>query len=313
MTAAAPSVAPASATHEQVRAATIASLRALMLIRSYRVRGHLEGAARSARPADPGAARGTGPAHLRLHQRRPGSTDLHRQRAGARDRDPARDHPHPARHLLRLHRRRVHAHPGSRAEILDPAQGRGRPLAGRVRRQRQAPHPGTTDRGRGLRGVLPEALRHDEALRAGGRRGRHPRHARDHRERRARGRPGSRHRDAASRPPQHPRQHRQEAADPRLLGIRRRELQARRRAGLRRREVPPGHLDGPGDRGGDGASVAATQPLAPGGGRSRRRRQGPRAPGPRGRHPAPVLGDGDPDARRRGPSRARASSTRPWR
>src|SRR5271165_1134108 len=29
-------------THEQVRAATIASLRALMLIRSYRVRGHLE-------------------------------------------------------------------------------------------------------------------------------------------------------------------------------------------------------------------------------------------------------------------------------
>ena len=34
--------APASLSGEQMRAATIASLRALMLIRSYRVRGHLE-------------------------------------------------------------------------------------------------------------------------------------------------------------------------------------------------------------------------------------------------------------------------------
>src|SRR5471030_754272 len=43
-TAPAQTAAPASAaaTSEQVRAATIASLRALMLIRSYRVRGHLE-------------------------------------------------------------------------------------------------------------------------------------------------------------------------------------------------------------------------------------------------------------------------------
>jgi len=34
--------APAALTSEQIRAATIASLRALMLIRTYRVRGHLE-------------------------------------------------------------------------------------------------------------------------------------------------------------------------------------------------------------------------------------------------------------------------------
>src|ERR1700736_6752045 len=34
--------APAPLSGEQIRAATIASLRALMLIRSYRVRGHLE-------------------------------------------------------------------------------------------------------------------------------------------------------------------------------------------------------------------------------------------------------------------------------
>src|ERR1700733_13610911 len=37
----APAIVPMQ-TNEQVRAATIASLRALMLIRSYRVRGHLE-------------------------------------------------------------------------------------------------------------------------------------------------------------------------------------------------------------------------------------------------------------------------------
>src|SRR5271154_2987074 len=40
--AATPSPRPAPMSGEQVRAATIASLRALMLIRSYRVRGHLE-------------------------------------------------------------------------------------------------------------------------------------------------------------------------------------------------------------------------------------------------------------------------------
>ena len=40
-----------------------------------------------------------------------------------------------------------------------------------------------TDRGRGLRGVLPEALRHHQAVRPRGRRGHHPRDARDHRDR----------------------------------------------------------------------------------------------------------------------------------
>ena len=37
-----PGAGPAPLSGEQIRAATIASLRALMLIRSYRVRGHLE-------------------------------------------------------------------------------------------------------------------------------------------------------------------------------------------------------------------------------------------------------------------------------
>src|ERR1700709_1789960 len=45
----APQATPGGLSADQVRAATITSLRALMLIRSYRVRGHLE-----ARPDPPG-------------------------------------------------------------------------------------------------------------------------------------------------------------------------------------------------------------------------------------------------------------------
>ena len=68
--------------------------------------------------------------------------------------------------------------------------------------------------------------------------------------------------------------------------IRRRELQAGRCAGLGRREVPPRHLDRRRDRRAQRASLAAAQPVAPGGGGSGRGRQGARAPGHRGRHAA---------------------------
>ena len=46
-------------------------------------------------------------------------------------------------------------------------------------------------------------------------------------------------------------------------------------------------------------SVVATQPVPPRGGRPRRRRQGACPPGPGRRHQETWLGDGDPDARRR--------------
>ncbi len=82
--------------------------------------------------------------------------------------------------------------------------------------------------------------------------------------------------------------------------VRRRELQARRRAGLGRREVPPRHLHRRRDRRPQRASLAAAQPVASGGGRSGGDRQGARAAGQRRRHAAAPLGDGDPDARRRG-------------
>ena len=55
---------------EQIRAATIASLRALMLIRSYRVRGHLEARLDPLGLQIPRAASRTGPALLWLYRRR---------------------------------------------------------------------------------------------------------------------------------------------------------------------------------------------------------------------------------------------------
>ena len=109
-----------------------------------------------------------------------------------------------------------------------------------------------------------------------------------------------RHRHAASRPAEHAGQYREEAAHRGVLRVRRRELQAGRCAGVRRREVPPRHLDRHRDRRAQRAPVAAAQPVASGGGRSGGDRQGAGAPGPGGRHAAAVLGDGDPDARRRG-------------
>ena len=174
--------APAPLSGEQIRAATIASLRALMLIRSYRVRGHLEAR------LDPLGLQIPRP-HAELDPRSYGFTDndldkpifidnvLGRETATLRE-----IHDHPARDLLRLDRRRVHAHPGSRPEIVDPAQGGRRALAHRVRRRGEAHHPDAAHRGGRLRGVLPEALRHHQALRPGGRRGHHPRAARDDRD-----------------------------------------------------------------------------------------------------------------------------------
>ena len=128
------------------------------------------GTARSARTADPPPARRARSAVLWFHRQRSRQADLHRQCAGPRDGDAARNPDHPARDLLRPDRRRVHAHPGSRPEVVDPAQGGRRALADRVRRQGQAHDPDAAYRSRGLRGVLPEALRHHQTLRPGGRR-----------------------------------------------------------------------------------------------------------------------------------------------
>ena len=131
----APPRAPAAPlSDEQIRAATIASLRALMLIRSYRVRGHLEAR------LDPLGLQVPQP-HPELDPRTYGFTDADLDKPIFIDNVLGRETAtlreivaHPARDLLRPDRRRVHAHPGPRPEVLDPAQGRRRALAHRVRR-----------------------------------------------------------------------------------------------------------------------------------------------------------------------------------
>ncbi len=79
-----------------------------------------DGAPRSAPAARPPPAQGARPAHLRAHGLRPRAPLRHRG-ARRRDRAAARAHPrHPAGRLLQDDRHRVHAHPGSRPEALDP-------------------------------------------------------------------------------------------------------------------------------------------------------------------------------------------------
>ena len=96
-----------------------------MLIRAYRMRGHLHANLDPlglGRRAERGGARS---ALLRLQRCRSRPPDLPRPCARARVRHLARDHRHPAAHLLPDARRRVHAHLGPGAEGLDPGAHRG--------------------------------------------------------------------------------------------------------------------------------------------------------------------------------------------
>ena len=195
----------------------IDSLRALMLIRAYRVRGHLEAQARPARPAGAEAASRARPARPTASPKptcdRPIFID---NVLGRETRDHARDHAIAARELLRPDRRRVHAHPGSRPEGLDPAPDRGRALAARLRRRgRSGPSCSQLTEAEGFEAFCQTPLRRHQAVRAGGRRGHHPRAARDHRDGGAGGRERGRDRHAASRPAQHAGQHRARSRSPR--------------------------------------------------------------------------------------------------
>ena len=115
---AATGLAPEGLSPDQVRAATITSLRALMLIRSYRVRGHLEAR------LDPLGLIVPAP-HAELDPKSYGFTEADMDRPvfidnvlGTRDRDAcARSSQILRRTYCGLDRRRVHAHPGPRAEI----------------------------------------------------------------------------------------------------------------------------------------------------------------------------------------------------
>ena len=150
--AATPGAAGAGAASiEALRAAATDSIRALQLIRAYRVRGHLVADLDPlGLQAHPAPCR-TRPEDLWLHRGRLGPADLHRQYAWARDGNPAPDPGPAARHLLRQDRRRVHAYPGPGPEGLDSGAHRIHPQPDRVHRRGQARDPGAADGGRGLR------------------------------------------------------------------------------------------------------------------------------------------------------------------
>ena len=121
---------------------------------------------RSARPHRAQDPQGAAARDLRLHGGRPRPSDLHRQGAGPRDGDHARDPEDPAPHLLPPHRRRVHAHHLAGAEVLDPGAHRGQGQGHRLHRRRQARDPQQADRGRALREVRRREVHRHQALRA---------------------------------------------------------------------------------------------------------------------------------------------------
>ncbi len=206
-------------------------------------RQHVPGAGPPHRPARPavepsaGAAQRPRPAHVRPvglgprpplphpRSRRPGPAPA---LAGARD---------PARRLLPDGRRRVHAHPESRREAVDPGARRrrvDRPVCGGA-----APHPRPAERGGGVRALLALALRRPEALRPGGCRVDDPvprRRARGGGAQRAR---GGRLRHGPSRPAERAGQHRRQVLRRDLRRVRG-QPRPRVRPGLGRREVPQG-------------------------------------------------------------------------
>ena len=123
-----------------VQQATRDSVRALMLIRAYRMRGHLHANLDPLGLEPRKDPEELDPAQLRLHRRRSRPADLPRPRARPRVRHPARDAGDPPAHLLPDARRRVHAHlrsrsrrPGSRSasrgrtrRSASPARASGR-------------------------------------------------------------------------------------------------------------------------------------------------------------------------------------------
>ena len=211
---------------EQVRAATIASLRALMLIRSYRVRGHLEAR------LDPLGLQIPRP-HAELDPRSYGFTDNDLDKPIFIDNVLGRETA-TLREIQTILRETYCGHIGVEfMHIQDPDQ-----KSWIQRRVEGAPWRNAFD-ARAKRAILTQLTeaegfeafcqkRYVTTKRFGLEGGEviHPGTARHHRDGGVGRRLGDRHRHAASRPAEHAGQHREEAADRGVLRVRRRELQA---------------------------------------------------------------------------------------
>ncbi len=207
--------APGGLDAAALRRATSDSIRALQLIRAYRVRGHLEA------DLDPLGLDKRGP-YPELDYRSYGfsEADLDREiflnNIFGRERASLREIIAILRaDLLRQDRRRIHAHPGAGRARLDPAKIRDtRPPAGAVCR-RQERNPGDPDHRRDLRAVSRPPLYRHQAVRHRGRRIPDAGAGGDPAPRQRARRPGIRDRHAASRAAQRARQFRRQALSPR--------------------------------------------------------------------------------------------------
>ncbi len=235
--------ATAQPTTEQMRAATIAWLRALMLIRSYRVRGHLEAR------LDPLGLQIPKP-HAELDPRSYGFTDSDLDKPIFIDNVLGRETA-TLREIVTILRETYCGPIGVEfMHIQDPEQ-----KAWIQRKVEGAPWRTNFDANakRAILTQLTEAegfeafcqKRYVTTKRFGLEGGEVtiPAIQADDRNDGAGWGFGNRHRHAASRPAQHAGQHREKALAGGVLRIRRRELQAGRRAGVGRREVPSRHFD----------------------------------------------------------------------
>ena len=185
-----------------VTQATRDSVRALMMIRAYRMRGHFHANLDPLGLETPRNRDRARPGLLRLHRGRLRPPDLHRPRARARIRHHPRDARDPQAHLLLDARRRVHAHLRCRREELDPGAHRGPRQGHRLHPRGQEGDPQQADRGRGLREVPRRQVHRHQALRPRRRRIADPGARADHQARRRARRARDRARHGPSRPAQ---------------------------------------------------------------------------------------------------------------
>ena len=285
-----------------VQQATRDSIRALMLIRAYRIRGHFHANLDPLGLEPRKERRGARSALLRLHRSRLRPQDLPRQ--GARARIRAR-----MREIVAILRRTycqtlgvefMHiSDPAQKA--LDPGAHRGPRQGDHLHPRGQARDPQQAGRGRRLREVLRHQVHRHQALRPRRRRVDDPGAGADHQARRRARREGDRARHGASRPAQRARPGDGQAAPRDLPRVQGRLGDARRRRRLGRREVSPRRLVGPRVRRQQGAPVAHRQPVASRDRRSGGARQGARQAGPARRDAGrPHHGDAAADPRRRG-------------
>ena len=150
---------------EEVRKATMDSVRALMMIRAYRMRGHLAADLDPLSSREPATAARARSRLLRLHRGRSRPADLHRQGPGPRAGDHPPDRRHPAAHLLlTLGVEFMHiSDPEQKAWIQERIEGPDKDITFTAGRQER--HPQQADRGGRLRAVPQCEIHRHQALR----------------------------------------------------------------------------------------------------------------------------------------------------